>query len=427
MKTVLMRRQLPAVALAIALIAAAPPAWGQVFDSGSDGSDGAFAPMTDTTVALPDDGILNYTTVTIPKGVNITFARNRANTPVYILATGDVLISGNIDVSGKAGLTVAGLHGFSYVGGLGGPGGSDGGSVGFGNSAGFGPGPGLENNNGGHQAGGGGSSPINGGGGGSCCYCGGNGGGGGPWADIGMFYLHGGSGGGAANGVPGGGGGGAILVASSTEIVLDGTIQARGGAAWKSGHGGGGGGGGGSIRIAAPKISGSGNMTATDANSNCGGGCNPGCGGDGVVRMETYDLTGEVQANSSPGAIISLPEKGFPYAVDERPRLEITQVGVKTPNIADYSDHTHTQPGVKVPTGQEITIEVSAQYVPLGTKVQLILNTQGQGRFTTETVGLAGTLAESTATGKLTIPAGMKVGAIEAWIPKIDVINNPAP
>lgn len=419
-----MTRMRTLLVLCCALLFAAP-AWGQVFDSGSDGSDGALAPMTDTEVPLPADGILNYTTVTIPKGVKVTFTRNKANTPVYLLATSDVTIAGTIDVSGASGLTVPGLHGFSYVGGLGGPGGSDGGSVGFGNSYGFGPGPGVQSVGGGHHAAGGGGSPINNGSGGQCCNCGGNGGGGQSWADIGMFYLHGGSGGGAANGVPGGGGGGVVLVASSTKITLDGSVLSRGGAAFKSGYGGGGGGAGGTIRLAAPAITGEGTINSTRNSSNCSASCSPGCGADGVNRIETFDLAGDIQANAAPGAIISLPEKAFPYKVDERPRLEITKVGTKTPNLGTYSGHTHTQPGVKVPAGQEITVEVKAKYVPLGTKVKIILNTQGNGRIEVESVPLAGDLADSVATAKLTIPAGMSIGAIEAWIPKIDVVNNP--
>ena len=89
------------------------------FDSGSTGADGAFNPTADTEVQLPSDGILNYTTVNIPSGVTVTFKKNAGNTPVYILATGDVTIAGTINVSGNNANGVAN--------GRGGPGGYDGG------------------------------------------------------------------------------------------------------------------------------------------------------------------------------------------------------------------------------------------------------------------------------------------------------------
>ena len=58
----------------------------QTFSSGSNGTLGAFAPGANTTVTLPPDGVLNYTTVTIPAGVTVSFTPNAANTPVTMLA-----------------------------------------------------------------------------------------------------------------------------------------------------------------------------------------------------------------------------------------------------------------------------------------------------------------------------------------------------
>ena len=68
------------------------PVSAQTFSSGSTGADGVFAPTASTTVPLPPSGVFNFTTVTIPAGVTVTFARNAANTPVTILATGDVTV-----------------------------------------------------------------------------------------------------------------------------------------------------------------------------------------------------------------------------------------------------------------------------------------------------------------------------------------------
>ena len=65
------------------------------FSSGSTGADGAFSPIAHQTVQVPDSGVFNYTTVSIPAGVTITYARNARNTPVTILATGQLAFSGH--------------------------------------------------------------------------------------------------------------------------------------------------------------------------------------------------------------------------------------------------------------------------------------------------------------------------------------------
>ena len=70
------------------------------FISGSTGADGAFNPSADTELQTPPDGVLNFTTVNIPAGVTVKFKKNSANTPVYLLATGDVIISGRISIDG---------------------------------------------------------------------------------------------------------------------------------------------------------------------------------------------------------------------------------------------------------------------------------------------------------------------------------------
>ncbi|NOY84424.1 MAG: hypothetical protein GXO96_06325 [Nitrospirae bacterium] len=84
----------------------ASPGLAQTFISGSTGVDGAFSPAADITIPLPPDGVFNYTTVNIPTGETITYAQNSANTPVTILATGDVNIEGTLDIRCENGLSV---------------------------------------------------------------------------------------------------------------------------------------------------------------------------------------------------------------------------------------------------------------------------------------------------------------------------------
>ena len=56
-------------------------------NSGSNSSDGAFNPTTNTVINMADhsDGIYHYTSVNIPSGVTVTFIPNANNTPVVWL------------------------------------------------------------------------------------------------------------------------------------------------------------------------------------------------------------------------------------------------------------------------------------------------------------------------------------------------------
>ncbi|BBJ23514.1 hypothetical protein [Candidatus Nitrotoga sp. AM1P] len=103
----------------------------QAFTSGSTGTDGAFSPTVNTQLTLPASGVFNFTSVNIPNGVTVTFKKNALNTPVILLATGNVTIAGIVDVSGTNG-TATGASGDGNLGddglsGKGGPGGFDGG------------------------------------------------------------------------------------------------------------------------------------------------------------------------------------------------------------------------------------------------------------------------------------------------------------
>jgi hypothetical protein len=97
------------------LLFSAVPVHGQSFVSGSTGADGPFAPTSSQAVQVPPDGVFNFTTINIPTGVNITFIRNASNSPVTMLATGNVTIAGVIGISG--------FNGGIRSGGSGGPGG----------------------------------------------------------------------------------------------------------------------------------------------------------------------------------------------------------------------------------------------------------------------------------------------------------------
>ena len=247
---------------------------GTNFNSGSDGHLGALNVTTDTTLDLPPDGIFHYTTITVAGGATLRFNRNALNTPVYLLATGDVTISGTIDVSGGSpnGRTP----------GPGGPGGFDGGWGGNGGT-GFG-GTGI----GGDGLGpGGGNHSLNV----CCCYYhswGGafatvnSAGSGNTYGNSLCVPLIGGSGGAGTDGNPGGGGGGgggAVLISSSSRIDLYGVVYARGADTYP------GPGSGGAVRLVAPLVTGNGGIdTLGGYRGNCGW-----YGGTGRSRIDCLD------------------------------------------------------------------------------------------------------------------------------------------
>lgn len=198
------------------------------FGLASDGSDGPFHPTSNTTIDLPEDGIFNFTTIIIPSGVRVTVRQNAANTPVYLLATGDITIDGTVSVSG-------GAVGENWNAG---PGGFDGGPCGVlgvttgGNGGGPGGGMGGPYRNPG--GGGGFATPGDDGKTDQCVSTPGLGGNAVPYTP-GLF--HGGSGGGGGGSGPyefipggdGGGGGGTLYMSTPAMIHIKGKVLANGG------------------------------------------------------------------------------------------------------------------------------------------------------------------------------------------------------
>lgn len=73
---------------------------------GSDGSYGAINVTSDTVLTTPADGVFHATTITVAAGATLSFTKNELNTGIVLLATGDVVIDGTIDVSGQDGVGV---------------------------------------------------------------------------------------------------------------------------------------------------------------------------------------------------------------------------------------------------------------------------------------------------------------------------------
>jgi len=409
---------LAALALFLPLTAAA-------FESGSTGTDGAFNPLVDTVLQLPEDGVFNFTTVTIPSGVIVRFKKNTINTPVTMLASGNMTIDGNIYLIGGDGKHTGakgdGNIGDDGIAGIGAPGGFDGGVGGRPPHGHGGQGLGPGGGQGGKpyssfKCGGGGGGF---GGAGATAYhpnnCGKVTKGGSAYGTATLLPLIGGSGGGGGMAGPifagsgGGGGGGAILLASSGTVTVNGRIYAYGGLSGSTigtayVNGSGGGGSGGAIRIMATTIKGNGAINAngrgistngTSSYSNETGGS----GGAGRVRLEAENIL-RTAATTPVYSFSATPKDIF---VAGLPGLVITRVaGVDAPASPSGSADIV----LAEDTANPVLVEFSAHGVPVGNTVTLTL-TPTYGVVTKVTSdALAGSDQAATAKVSVDIPSG---------------------
>ena len=320
---------------------------GAPFNSGSTESLGDLVITNDTVLDMPPDGIFNCKKFQIVSNALLTFHRNPLNTPVYFLASGDVLIDGRIDVSGGGGSAANG--------GLGGPGGFNGGKPGSSDippGAGFGPGGGLGGT--GFDAGradnvGSGTYKAVNGNGGSTRK-------GAPYGTPVLIPLVGGSGGGGTAGTPGvggGGGGGAILIASSTKITFGPSAQliSIGGLRTANFNGG----SGGAVRVVAPTIVGTVNASVQGEGTYAG---------LGRVRVDTLDASATGFTVFPPDALSvgALMVTGLANA----PKLDI--LAAAGTSIAEGNP---TPVSVLLPNGSSPNQVVTVQAKNFGTKVPI--------------------------------------------------------
>ncbi|MGB7208760.1 MAG: hypothetical protein WBD27_08900 [Pyrinomonadaceae bacterium] len=337
----------------IALLFALPFATNAQFSSGSTGADGALdllnacGPSNVCHVQIPESGVLNYTTINIPGTPThrtLRFIRNSRNTPVILLAQGNVTIGGTVDVSAD-----------HYSGGLGyvpGPGGFYGGTGGL---PGFGPGGGTQ------------SSPH------------------GKWiGPLSLVPIVGGSGGYGATGCnSGGGGGGAIVIASSTSITVTGLLIAYG----SSGCGSAGGfGSGGAIRLVANNLTVLGSLSAQNVFSN-------NVLLYGVVRLEATSLT--FTGSSSPAATLSPINPNIVSGAQTQ--LTIQSVGGFL--VPSYAGSRFDTIDLLLPNQipDPVNVVVSANNIPTGTQVQVGF-VSGSPGGTSTSCNLSGSLANSSCT-----------------------------
>lgn len=321
-------------------------------------------------------------------GLTITFERNAANTPVHILATGDVTIAGTLSVSGG--------NASGPLGGTGGRGGFDGGIGALGPCGGGGMGPG-----GGAPGCGSGSGGARGGGGGfgtGGFVVSGGGAGGSPYGNRDLIPLIGGSGGGGGRRGSsfGGGGGGAVLIASSGNMNVTGAIRADGGSVASSNFDEGGGASGGGIRLIANALSGNGTVFAR------GGTSAGGDGGAGRIKVEA--CTNLYTGTFSGSFALGIPRPPF---IAQTPTVAITRVnGVDVPDPPSGSPNPPTD--LTLPAGAGLAIvEVLATGVMPGTTVDIRVVPNSGATTTVMTSPLVGTIEASTAMGAVPLSTGV--------------------
>jgi len=414
------RLSTPAAALALAVVSGPVAA---AFNSGSTGADGVFNPTVTTTVTLPESGILNYTTVNIPAGVTVYFKKNTTNTPVVLLASGNVTIAGSINVSGggsthvgAAGDGAIGDDGIPGVGGPGGYAGGRGGQPGQQGATGLGPGAGGYGRvdpsySYGYLFGGGGAGFANAGNQSGYNWTAPNNGGV-AYGAASLLPLIGGSGGGggmggssfAASG--GGGGGGALLIASSATLNIAGSIYADGGASGASAGQNcgspGGGGSGGAIRLIATTLAGNGTLSANYGSygsvSSCDNAYRGGNGSVGRIRLEAESITRT--ATSNPAHSFAAPG---PVFISGMPTLKITSVAGQTVPDAPTGVGDVSLPST---TANPVNVTFATTGVPVGNTIKLTV-TPANGTTTTATSpALSGDTSAATASVAISLPNG---------------------
>lgn len=330
----------------------------------------------------------------------MTFQRNAANTPVTLLATGDVTIAGTISLDGAKG--GRGIN----TGGLGGPGGFNGGTgilaSGVAAAGGQGPGGGAPGNPGTYGA---------------------------PSSFQSLLPLFGGSGAGGAtfrpsssDGASGGGGGGAIVMASSSKITLTGTVRANGANRNEDNTFAGCGfvgyaGAGGSLRMVAPHVTGSGGNLSARGGQKEFSSCTLVPGGDGRVRIEAFETTG-LSVNATPLAIFSAAAgpvtPASTPALANLPTLTITAVaGTAAPTTPTGS---YTTADVSLPPGttNPISMTLTATNIPVGIVFTVRLIPQSGSPTTVSSTQSSGTFENATATASVNFPLG-QVSLLNAY------------
>lgn len=339
-----------------------------------------------------NDNVFHFKTITIPAGVRVVLRADLLGGPVYFLAQNDITILGHLDADGNNG-NPGGM--FPQIFAVPGPGGFHGGAGGDTGSkpstAGFGP------------VGGAGTRRPH-------INCDTVGRGGGSTVNEFLVPLVGGSGGGGWEvpapqiGAGGGGGGGAILLATKGTIRITGVVTARGG---RPGGDHAGYGGGGSIRLAANRIEGNGQILTNPVNT--GIGCAQQSGSPGRFRLEAFQNA--FGGTTSGTGYAATPFDPFLPGPDSAAFRVLTIAGVAvSPTPTGRFDF----PDVTINSGDAVPVVIETRNVPVGTIVRLQLFSESATSQTIEFPPLTGAGPVRTATANVVFPTGFSRGMLQA-------------
>ncbi|HWL95655.1 MAG TPA: hypothetical protein VNT79_19205 [Phycisphaerae bacterium] len=431
-------------ALAIAIIAMSiSRANGQITVPGANGSDGAFSPVSNTTINLalspngafdaanPDPAtpltgvydaakwavVFRYTNVNIPAGVTVNFENHPKGAPVVWLVSGSVTIAGTININGSAAV------GASVVRSIPGPGGFAGGARGLlpniDGTAGSGPGGASyrADTNDGAGSGGGFGLP------GSCGWpsCAATAAPGIDYGNLRILPLIGGSGGGAGrssfvNVSNAGAGGGAILMAAANTITITGQITANGGDGSVAAGRGGGAGSGGGIRLVANQINSTGSLRAVGGSAVSNFGDSGGAGAVGRIRAEGNNVS---ISDSTPSFSAGLPgATATIWPPASAPRVTITQVHTQAAP-ADPKAGYDFPADVAVTNPNVMAVRLQCANVPIDGSADVyvrVVPNKGED-FIVEAVFVSGTLASSIWEAQTQLPDGFSVLQARAILP----------
>lgn len=330
--------------------------------------------------------VFHYTSVNIPSSKTVKFTNHPSGAPVVWLVSGDVLISGTVNLDGEANGTYSRLS-------IPGPGGFRGGlPAGFllsTNPAGSGFGPG-----GGRNVGQAGSHATLGLTSTSSTY--------GSEQCLPLIGGSGASGASSIGGRVGGAGGGAILIAANSSVVVNGLVSANGGEGFFVNNGG----AGGAIRIVTATLSGTGQLRAIGNGED---------GGFGRIRLESLSTTGPLDPLPKVGD--SLPDNPpLIWLPSSGPKATIVSVGTKAAPADPHAELSVGGTDVDLEIAGLTTVIIACENVPSASAVKLLMTPKYGNTVVVPATFQSGTTAQSQWSANVTLPIGYAVLQVHATL-----------
>ena len=189
------------------------------------------------------------------------------------------------------------------------------------------------------------------------------------------------------------------MIASSGTLTLNGLINVSGGV---GGGGNAAGGGGGAVLLIANTVQGSGSVNRSGGSSSYSNGV------AGLARIEAYtnDFTGTVDYSDTTPLDLDLP--GSANGPPPPPSIAVTSVNGTAVNANPFSF-----PNLNFNSSQSVAIVITAHNIPVGTQPTLYFFSAPNDTKVTAPA-LQGTLATSTTTVNVVVPAGTSYGYVRA-------------